>query len=129
MNNIISLLIWIGFPVILIIVGFWGIKKFGWHDVRQELFVAIITVGIIYLVIILMCIPVYKIRSIAACQKFKVTKEFCETKMYMTESERYALALKAVEQNQWLSTVQYWRKNPIFSIFWTAEIDTLQMIK
>jgi len=129
MNNIFVLIFWIGFPLALIIMGYWGIQRFSWDDNRLPFATVTLVIGIVILGSVLIVIPVNRCEVISDCQKFKATKEFCETKTYMTETERFALAQKAVEQNQWLAKAQYWRRNPIFLIFWPEEVDTLKMIK
>ena len=129
MINVFALIFWIGFPLILTVVGYWGIQRFSWDDNRQPVAVVMLILGIIFLGSAFIVIPVNRCEVISDCQKFKATKEFCETKTYMTETEHFALAQKAVEQNQWLTKAQYWRRNPIFSIFWPEEVDTLKMIK
>jgi len=129
MINIFALIFWFGFPLVLTIMGYWGTQRFSWDDNRQPVAVIVLILGIIFLGTTLIVIPANRCEVVSDCQKFKATKEFCETKTYMTETERFALAQKAVEQNQWLAKAQYWRRNLIFSIFWPEEVDTLKMIK
>jgi Cu/Ag efflux pump CusA len=124
-----ALIIWFGLPLALVIIGFWGIWQVNWDDNIQSLAAIMLTFGIAILVSVIIVLPVHRYEVVLDCQKFKTAKEFCETKTYMTETERFALAQKAVEQNQWLAKAQYCRRNPLLSIFWPEEVDTLEMIK
>ena len=125
MENFLLFLFWVGVPAVLAVVGLW----MGMTGHKYE--VAGTIVGLVcgvFAFFIIISIPITRTTAISKCQEFNAVKKFCENRDIMTESERYALALKAVECNQWLASAQYWQKKRLLKIFWPEEIKDLKPI-
>lgn len=118
-----SFMIWVGIPLVLFIVGL----VLACNGEILGLIVAVVFGFMLFLAV--PSIPISRCIAYDNMAQFTATKQFCQDKSAMSETERYAIAIKAVEFNAWLISSQYWAKKPAFKIFWPSEILELTEIR
>jgi hypothetical protein len=114
-------------PAIIIAIILLAIGFYGYYSGAYNTAIAMLLLSVAWLSSALLILPVKRYLVLSRCREFTAAKEFYETKA--GEAERNALALKAVEQNQWLANARYWKNSTLFSIFWPDEVNSLEMIK
>ena len=123
-----SILIWIGIPSLVIILGIVAIlcdKLYGWRA-------TFIAVGSIVLIIITLSWAITYTTMLGDIKEFEAirsTVAFARADVNISEYENVTLTVRIIKANTWLAKNQYWANMAALDIFYPDKISELDLIK